>query len=171
MHNVESPFRNTPEARLVDQALTPALRDMLDDNETITVRALVRRMGTVGHASTITRDRWRMARVVEWQAEQARVRSQIERSDKTSRTNLANQLEIQKARVSELEAERNLMCGAMLAMVQAIGEMGGMRAWHRFFDQHSEALRQLRTIGALPSAAVLPMPAAAPVNGRNKVKL
>ena len=170
MHNVELPPRNSPQARLVDQALTPALRDMLDDNETITVRALVRRLGTVGHASTITRDPWRMARVAEWQAEQARIHSQIERSDKTSRTNLANQLEIQRARVSELEAERNLMCGAMLAMVQAVGEMGGMRAWQRFFDQHSEALQQLQTMGALPSAAVLPIHAA-PLNGRKKVKL
>lgn len=169
MIDAELPPRKSSDATLVDNGLVASLREMLDDNETITVRALVRRMGTVGHASTVTRDKWRMARVAEWQAEQTRVRCQIERSDKTSRTNLATQLELQRARVADLEAERNLMCGAMLAMIHAVAEMGGLKIWHLFFERNTAALEQLRRMGALPSADVVPLHTATSNVSRKKV--
>jgi LysR family nitrogen assimilation transcriptional regulator len=68
------PPRRLADARRVDQELLDLLPRMLRDDETITVRAVVRHMLTTGQASTITRDAWRMTRVAEYQALQQRRR-------------------------------------------------------------------------------------------------
>lgn len=149
------PERQTESARSADSEMVRVLSEMVDDNETITVRAVIRRMSTLSHASALTRDAWRSARIAEWQAEQQRLRTLSERSDKASKTNLAASLEVEKAKLAQMEAERNLALGGFLAAIHAVGELGGMKAWLKFFERSAPALDRLRTKGALPSAEVV----------------
>ncbi len=155
MSDQTTPERQTESARAADSEMVRVLSEMIADNETITVRAVVRHMSTLAHASALTRDAWRSARIAEWQAEQQRLRSLAERSDKSSKTNLAASLEIEKAKLAQLEAERNLALGGLLAAIHAVGELGGMKAWLRFFEHSAPALDRLRTMGALPSAELV----------------
>lgn len=82
----------------------------------------------------------------------------IERTDKSSKTNLAAALERKDARIRELEERVALLIASHRAMIHAIGEMGGMRAWSRFFDDYEAVLERLRDLGAMPTAAVAPFP-------------
>ena len=52
--------------------------------------------------------------------------------------------------VSLMEARNQLLIASHRAMLSAIGEMGGTRAWLRFFANHQNLLTNLDEIGALP---------------------
>lgn len=169
MSDSAAPERQTEGARAADSEMVRVLSEMVDDNETITVRAVVRRMSTLSHASALTRDAWRSAKIAEWQVEQQRLRTLAERSDKASKTNLAASLEVEKAKLAQLEAERNLALGGFMAAIHAVGELGGMKAWLKFFEHSAPALDRLRSMGALPSADVVqlkPTPVSSKQGGR-----
>ncbi|HLO75269.1 MAG TPA: hypothetical protein VK196_02285 [Magnetospirillum sp.] len=159
MSEVPFPSRRTSEAEQTDRTFIAILDVMLQDNETITARAVARRLEGVDHASSITRDPWRNARLAEWQSRQTELRRIIERTDKCSKSNLAAALERKDARIRELEERVALLTASHRAMIHAIGEMGGMRAWSRFFDDYGAALERLRDLGAMPTATISPFPA------------
>lgn len=158
MSEVPFPPRRTGEAEQRDRTFIAILDSMLHENETITARAVARRLEGVDHASSITRDPWRNARLAEWQARQAELRRMIERTYKSSKSNLAAALERKDARIRELEERIALLTASHRAMIHAIGEMGGMRAWSRFFDDYGIVLERLRELGAMPTATVAPFP-------------
>src|SRR4051794_26979136 len=72
--NVDNSFptRGTEEAREADRELVRILEEMVASGAAISARAVAGRMSRIRHASTLTRDAWRMARIVE--AEERRVR-------------------------------------------------------------------------------------------------
>ncbi len=156
----EAPFpsRRTSEAEQTDRTFIAILDVMLQNNESITARAVARRLERVDHASSITRDPWRNARLAEWQSRQTELRRMIERTDKSSKSNLAAALERKDARIRELEERAALLTASHRAMIHAIGEMGGMRAWSRFFDDYRTVLDRLQEIGAMSTAIVAPFP-------------
>ncbi len=162
------PARKAASAAALDRALLVTLEEMLDDDETITARAAVRRMGSVEAASSLTRDPWRAAVLADHQAEQVRIRRQIEKSDKTSRTNVTAALAREQGRAADLERKVALLTASHLALIQAVGEMGGLRAWARFFDGYDGAVRQLRALGAMPDAEVMPLPPTGPAPRRRR---
>jgi hypothetical protein len=55
-----------------------------------------------------------------------------------------------RKRLEETEAHKQLLIASHRAMLSAIGEMGGTRAWLRFFAKDPNALASLDEIGALP---------------------
>jgi len=152
------PSRKTENASRIDRALLDTLTEMLDDGQAISARAAVRRIGSVEHASSLTRDPWRASIIAEFQAEQDRIRKLIQKSDKTSAVNLAAALAREQARVADLESRVALLSASHLALIQAVGEMGGLRAWARFFDSYENAVAGLRELGALPAADLPPVP-------------
>lgn len=158
MSDLVFPPRRTAEAEQRDRTYVTILDAMLQENETITARAVARRLDGVEHASSITRDSWRNARLAEWQDRQAELRRMIERTDKSSKTNLAVALERKDARIRELEERVALLTASHRAMIHAVGEMGGMRAWSRFFDEYRTVLDRLHEIGAMPTKVVAPFP-------------
>lgn len=153
------PERRSPAAGALDRSLLATLTEMFNDNETITARAAVRRMSGADHASTLTRDPWRAAVIEDFKSEQAHLRRMMEKSDKTSKTNLAAALVREKARVVALEEKIALLTASHHALILAVGEMGGIRSWVRFFEGYRSAIDGLRELGALPSATVVPLPA------------
>ena len=55
-----------------------------------------------------------------------------------------------RKRLEETEAHKQLLIASHRAMLSAVGEMGGTRAWLRFFAKDPSALASLDEIGALP---------------------
>lgn len=140
-----------------DLELETLLQRMLNDNIAITARAVIREQGCpFNHASDITRQPERKALLKQYQARQSELRALVEKTDKQSRTNL----QVRLARLTKdnetLKAERDLLIASHKAMLLAVGEMGGMAAWRKFFPAWEETRERLSQLQALPSAAVLP---------------
>ena len=132
-----------------------ALEQMLLSNVTITARAVTRESGApYKNASDITRHAQRRALLEEFQQRQRTIRQLAEDIDKESVTNLR----LKVARLEEscvaLQQSRDLLIASHKAMLLAVGEMGGMRAWVRFFPQWDQVRRSLHEMGALPNAQV-----------------
>jgi hypothetical protein len=72
------PSRRSGKSQEVDQELVRALQQMLDRDESITAWAVTRRMGTLGHASGLTRDAWRKERIEHAQRQQLTIRTSTE---------------------------------------------------------------------------------------------
>lgn len=155
------PPRRTPDGEKRDRQFIDLLGAMLGDDETITARAVARRLEGVDHASSITRDPWRKARIEEWQARQAEMRRLIERVNKSSKTNLAAAMERKDARILELEERVALLIASHRAMIRAIGE-GGVAGWLKFFADHHHLLDSLRDLGAIPPTPVALLPVGGP---------
>ena len=134
------------------------LEALLLDDEGITARSVVRRMdGVLKHPSDITRNVDRRGLLERYQLKQAELRSVMERTGKASKRNTAIALAQKEAQIEELLRDRDLLVASLRAAILAVGEMGGMGAWLRFYKAHEDALERLRTLGAVPSAQVPPL--------------
>jgi LysR family nitrogen assimilation transcriptional regulator len=78
------PTRRSEEAQKADLELVQTIQNMLDCDESITARALTRRMETIRHVSSLTRDAWRMERVGQAQQRQLNIRTLTERHPSAS---------------------------------------------------------------------------------------
>lgn len=83
------------------------------------------------------------------------------RVSKRSKANVAADLEQNQARIRELESQIDLLRASHRAMIRAVGEMGGMQAWMRFFAECQPLLDKLRDIGAMPEPPVALRPVTA----------
>jgi hypothetical protein len=154
----EAPKRKREAAEQADGEILRVLSEMIDARESITFRSVVVRMASLSHTTDVTRDDWRRACVERAQQEQTRIRSAIERMDNLSRNKLMQEINRLQAKVKELESDRTLMVGMVYSLVRAIGELGGMRAWLKFFEHYQAALDRMRQLGAIPTADVLRLP-------------
>ncbi|WP_431269290.1 hypothetical protein [Dankookia sp. P2] len=126
---------------------------MLFDDDDITARGAVRRSrGVLKHPSDITRVEERRALLEKYQARQREVRFVAEKADKTSKPRLVAAIAERDNKIAELERDRELLIASHRAVILAVGEMGGMRAWLKLFEAHDAALRRLDAIGAMPPA-------------------
>lgn len=139
------------------QELEAVLQRMLDDNVMITARSVVRQQNCpFKHASDITRQPERKALLYQYQARQSELRALVEKTDKQSRTNLQARVARLSQENEALKTERDLLIASHKAMLLAVGEMGGMAAWRKFFPAWEETRQRLSQLQALPSAVVLP---------------
>ena len=72
------PTRRSEDAQKADLELVQTIQNMLDSDESITARAVARRMETVRHTSSLTRDAWRMGRIGQAQQRQLNTRALTE---------------------------------------------------------------------------------------------
>lgn len=163
MPSFDYPSRPKRQQEETDRSFVAVLEKMLETNETITARAVASRLegSGLGHASSITRDGWRNNLLNQYKSRQDDLRNLMERADHSSKTNLIVRLEKANARIAELEAKVDLLTASHRAMIHAVGEVGGMRAWSRFFDGYKEILDRLHQIDAMPKpakASVIPFP-------------
>lgn len=124
-----------------------ACRALVGDKQRITLRNVATRMG-IAH-STLSRSAERKAQVARWQTlmevadgVNASRRSLIER-DSLAIAKL-------KLRLKKSEDDTALLVASHRAMIIAVGELGGMRAWQRFFALYSSGTERLTDLGALP---------------------
>lgn len=151
MVEVSYPPRRTIAGHRHDQRFIEVLEAMLSEDETVTARAVARKLEGVDHASSITRDAWRKERLAEWQARQRSIRALASRAGKQSKAKVAADLARKEERIRELEAQIEMLLASHRAMIRAVGEMGGMKAWMRLFSLSQPALEKLKQLGALPN--------------------
>lgn len=145
-----------------------ALEAMLCENTNVTATAAAHHpLSPYKHASDITRNPARAALLKQYAERQTELRRVMERANKQSKTNLTVKITNLEYKNAQLQAQRDLLIASHKAMILAVGEMGGMAAWQRFFDPWQEAITSLRDMGAMPNADVLPLP---PDGSRQKAK-
>ncbi|MBC8752695.1 MULTISPECIES: hypothetical protein [Paraburkholderia] len=146
-----------------DDAMRETLEALLADDEDITARAVARLHPSICAASSITRSESRRALLAEYQQRQTEYRRWRGRVAKRSGADTAASLADKDIRIAELEATVQLLTASHLAMLRAVGEMGGFSKWARFYEHHREARDTLAKHGAIPEAEVSPMPVDIPV--------
>jgi hypothetical protein len=137
-----------------DPELLRVLEEMLELDEDITARAAARRHAVISHASSITRSTHRSEMVASFRVQQAERRGWSHRLQKRSREKAASELTARDARIKVLEGQVETLRVSHLAMIRAVGELGGMAKWRKLFEEHREIRESLRTVGALPEAGV-----------------
>lgn len=139
-----------------DQKLAAILQRMLNDNVDISARSVIRETDSpFKHASDVTRQPERKALLDQYQARQRELRALMEKTDKQSRTNLQAKVARLIQENDALKGERDLLVASHKAMLLAVGEMGGMAAWRKFFPDWEQTKEQLIQLQALPNAEVL----------------
>lgn len=143
--------------RIVDasnEELRRILEELLKRDEDITTRAVVRLHPGLANPSAISRNSGRQALVMQFQDRQREMRRWQGRLIKQSRDKAASELAQRDVRIVELEEQVATMRDSHLAMIGAVGEMGGMAKLVKFYQHHQEIRTRLANLGALPEADV-----------------
>lgn len=138
-----------------DPLLKAILEELLALDIDITAREVARRHPTLKAASSITRDVSRREAVIVYRQRQQEMRRWAERTQKKSNKSLEGILADKDARIVELEAQVQILIGSHAAMIRAMGESGGFRAWSRFFETSVAARDSLVLLGAVPLGDVI----------------
>lgn len=123
---------------MTDILLKNILEELLDNDTTITAREITRHHPTLKHASTITRSIERRSLLKEYQDKQKYFRKHINNSKKQNQSKLALQLAEKDKKIAELEKQIQILTASHIAMLKAIGEVGGMSAWIKFFEKNKD---------------------------------
>lgn len=142
----------------VDPEMVRILEAMLEADETITARAVVRRHPSVKHASSVTRHPSRSALLARFQAQQAQYRTWQARKPKRSREQLSAQLAQKDMRIAELERQVEILRVHSLAMIRTVGEIGGISRLLKLYDGHRNAMKELDRLGVLPRGELKQFP-------------
>lgn len=136
----------------------PEMRQVLDDllarDEDITARAVARLHPQISAASSITRSASRRRLLAQYQQRQAEYRRWRGRPAKLSGVAAASALAERDVRIAELEAQVALLTASHLAMIRAVGELGGFSKWAQFYESYRGSRGLLVQLGALPEATV-----------------
>lgn len=140
-----------PEMRLV-------LDGLLDRDEDITARAVARLHPRINAASSITRSKDRLRLMAQYQERQAEFRRWRGRPSKLSGVAAAGALADRDIRIAELESQVALLTASHVAMIRAVGELGGFSKWAQFYDSYRASRDQLAQLGALSEVRVESLP-------------
>ncbi|WP_124299462.1 hypothetical protein [Pseudomonas chlororaphis] len=140
------PPRRDDQAALIDERIAQALNSMLEQDTNITHRAVVRAVDGLRAPSSITRDSYRRSLVEYYQTAQAERRQWVTRTQKVSQANVVAQLAAKDMRIQELERQVTTLTASHKAMILAVGEMGGMKAWSRFFEKYEHVSKELKSL-------------------------
>lgn len=137
-----------------DAEMKQILEDLLANDEPITARAVARRHPKVKAASSITRHPGRSKLLEHYQQRQEQYRRWSGRVSKQSKAVTSAALADKDIRISELEQQVALLTASHVAMIRAVGELGGFSKWAQFFTNYQESRAELERLGALPLATV-----------------
>lgn len=147
-----------------DSAMVTILEQLLADDTDITARAVARRHPKLAAASSITRSSARMALLSKYQEQQAAYRRWGGRVGRMSKTEQSAMFAAKDARIAELEAAVQLLTASHVAILRAVGELGGFSKWAKFYENYSSVRDQLSSLGALPASSVHPFVSRQPEN-------
>lgn len=132
------PSRRGDQAAVLDDRIAKVLDAMLEGDVDITHRAVVRAVQGLSAPSSITRDNYRRGLVEYYQSIQTERRSWVKRAQKASKATVIAQLAAKDLRIQDLERQNAILTASHKAMILAVGELGGMAAWHRFFESYDQ---------------------------------
>lgn len=142
------------EANCGDAEMVRILKEMLESDETITARAAARKHPSIQHASSITRHEARSLLLDQYQAMQNERRAWLQRLPKYSRAKAASEMADKDRHIAELQKQVEFLRISHVAMIRAVGELGGMSKWLRFFESYREIRDELKKLAALPVSEV-----------------
>ncbi len=142
--------KRSERAHAVDAKLRASAEEMLEGDETLTARSLARRAG-LRAASSITRDAVRRALLGEFQGQQERRRAWAQRAKKESVGKLQQALAARDEQVAALTRKVQLLTASHKAILLAVDEVGGTKAWARFFASYRDSIEALREPEAPPT--------------------
>jgi hypothetical protein len=137
-----------------DPEMERILQRMLEEDETITARAVARRHPAIKHASSITRIPYRLDLLARYQERQKQFREWNRRAPKRSRDQLAAQLAQKDSQIAELERQIEILRVSHLAMIRTVGEMGGITKLLKLYEGYREVRNELDRLGVLPHGVV-----------------
>lgn len=141
-----------------DPEMRRVLDDLLSRDEDITARAVARLHPQIKAASSITRSKERSRMLAQYQERQAEFRRWRGRPGKLSGDAAASALADRDVRIAELESQVALLTASHVAMIRAVGELGGFSKWAQFYESYSGSRDRLVQLGALPEATVESLP-------------
>lgn len=153
---------NEAELPDVDVDLIRVLEDLLASDQNITARAVARLHPRISAASSVTRSVERTRILKEYQERQAAFRKWRGRPSRLSKAAAADALAQRDLRIAHLEAQVALLTASHLAMIRAVGEVGGFKKWASFYEPYSEIRNRVAEMGGLPDALVAPLPSRRP---------
>lgn len=137
--------RTTPKNEL-DTEMEKVLQDLLDRNESITARAVARLHPTIKAASSIIRCKNRSTLLANYQARQKEYQRWQGNLLKISKEKAAAALAEKDYRIAELERKVQILTASHVAMIRAVGEMGGFKRWAAFFDKFQSVRKELENL-------------------------
>jgi hypothetical protein len=141
-----------------DTEMRRVLDDLLSRDEDITARAVARLHPRINAASSITRSKERSRLLAKYQERQAEHRRWCGGPGKLSSVAAASALADRDVRIAELESQVALLTASHVAMIRAVGELGGFSKWAQFYESYRGSRDQLAQLGALPEATVESLP-------------
>jgi len=138
----------------LDREMVKVLDGLLERNEEITARAVARLTPRISAATSITRSESRAKLLAQYQDRQKEIRGWHGKLSKLSKEKAAFSLAEKDERIAGLERQVAILTASHVAMIRAVGEMGGFSAWRRFFEKTKEVRDSLIKIGALPEELV-----------------
>jgi hypothetical protein len=138
----------------VGSEMVRVLEKMLAADDNITARAVARQLGSIRHASSITRHHERSELLARYQATQKERRNWLERLPKHSKVKTAAEMAKKDERISELERQVEVLRASHVAMIRAVGELGGMPKFLRFSEAHRDFRKELEKAGVTLRAEV-----------------
>lgn len=129
-----------------DQEMEKVLQELLDRNESITARAVARLHPTIKAASSIIRNKDRSTLLVKYQARQKEYQRWQGNLLKISKEKAAAALAEKDYRIAELERKVQILTASHVAMIRAVGEMGGFKRWAAFFDKFQSVRKELENL-------------------------
>lgn len=145
-----------------DVQMREILETLLANDEDVTARAVARLHPSIKAASSITRSESRSRLLAEYQQRQSEYRRWRGRVSRRSGVDTAASLANKDIRIAKLEATVQLLTASHLAMLRAVGELGGFSKWAKFYEQYRDAQDKLAELGAMPIAPVSAMPTKEP---------
>jgi hypothetical protein len=150
-----------------DDQMREILETLLAEDENITARAIARLHPSIKAASSITRSESRSRLLAQYQLRQAEYRQWRARVARRSGADIAASLADKDVRIAELESIVQLLTASHLAMLRAVGELGGVNKWAKFYEHHREIRDRLADFDAMPAAPVSAIP---PEESGKKIK-
>lgn len=147
--------RSDPPAGELEDVVKAILEELISTDQDVTAREVARRHPSLKAASSITRNPTRRAMLAEYQQRQKELRQWSARTQKTSAASVERILADRDARIAELERQVEALVASHVAMLRAVGEMGGFGQWARFFEKTSPVRAMLVDIGALPISEIV----------------
>jgi hypothetical protein len=154
MANIDQTAKPTNDA---DPEMERILEEMLAADETITARSAARRHPDIKHASSITRISVRSDLLAQYQKRQKQFREWQHRMPKRSDDQIAAQLAQKDSRIAELERQMEILRVSHLAIIQTVGEMGGISKLLKLYEGYRGVRNELDRMGVLPRCEVRTM--------------
>lgn len=127
------------------------LEKMLLDDENITTRNIIAHLPEFfRHPTDITRPPAIREPFIEAKERQQKIRRAAAKL-KDSKNTLAAKIETQAKKIASLEADLQLLVASHKAMYAAVGEVGALKAWLAFFEEHQDSLDALTRLKAVPA--------------------